>query len=223
MDYGWQTEEESWREIPKTPYEISNTGRVRRWQGKTGKYLILKPEGNSVRLTKEKKRYNIPKMMVQIWGVRFVSEDSGEEWVDIKGLEDAYQVSNLGRIRSKERYIIRKDGSQVYMHERIIKPTRINSGYMAVNLRPGNKVLYHKLVHRLVAEHFIPNPDNLEQVNHKDENKQNNEASNLEWCTRIYNSVYGTNQARRIATRLKNNGGKYGVQRRSNRHSSIKE
>lgn len=223
MDYGWQTNEESWRQIPETPYELSNRGRVRRWHEDRGKYVILKPDGLSVRLMKEKKRYNIPKLMAEVWGVRFVFDEIGEEWKDVKGHEDAYQVSNMGRIRSKTRYIIRKDGRKVYMRERIIRQTNINSGYKIINIHANDGAIYHKLVHRLVAEHFIPNPNNLEQVNHKDEDKHNNKVSNLEWCTREYNAQYGTNQERRITSRLRNNGGKYGVQRRCNRHTRIEE
>lgn len=215
--------EEAWRFIPNTSYEISDRGQVRRWHARREQYVYLKPDGQSVRLTKERKKYNIPMLMADIWGARFVQSEEGEIWVDIKGHEDSYQVSNFGRIRSKPRDIVRKDGRKVYMHERIIKTTYINSGYMIVNLHAKDGSLYHKLVHRLVAEHFIPNPKHLEQVNHKDENKLNNKANNLEWCTRQYNSLYGTNQERRIATRLRNNGGKYGVQRYSNRNTCVKE
>ena len=222
MDYGWHGEE-SWKQIPKTPYELSNRGQVRRWHEKRGEYVYLKPEGLSVRLTKEKKRYNIPRLMAEVWGVRFAADEIGEEWKDVKGHEGAYQVSNMGRVRSKARYIVRRDGRRVYMLERIIKQTHINSGYRIINLHNEDGTIYHKLVHRLVAEHFIPNIENLEQVNHKDEDKHNNKVSNLEWCTREYNAQYGTNQERRIATRLKNNGGKYGVQRRCNRHARIEE
>lgn len=73
-------------------------------------------------------------------------------------------------------------------HGRILKP-EIRKGYYSVSLCSHNKKKNIR-IHRLVAEAFIPNPDNLSQVNHKDENKLNNEASNLEWCDNTYNSQY---------------------------------
>ena len=73
-------------------------------------------------------------------------------------------------------------------HGRILKP-EIRRGYYSVDLMKNGK-RYKFRVHRLVAEAFIPNPDNLPQVNHKDEDKVNNEASNLEWCDNTYNSQY---------------------------------
>ena len=226
MDYGWQTikKEESWVDIPNTKYQLSNKGEVRRFCRYSGKHLsphyyIKKPDGNNIRL--HGKKYNIPKLMQDLYGCTFVKDDENEKWVDIKGFEDLYQVSNNGRIRSKNKYVQCKNGKSFYLHHRIIKTTRINSGYLVVNLHLIDGTIKHFLVHRLVAENFIPNPNNLEQVNHKDENKLNNNVFNLEWCTREYNSVYGTCQQRRIETRLKNNGGKYGVRRKSNRDTCI--
>ena len=67
--------------------------------------------------------------------------------------------------------------------------------YMEVNLSKNNKVT-HYLIHRLVAQAFIPNPNNLPQVNHKDENRENNRVDNLEWCTAEYNTNYGTRALR---------------------------
>lgn len=74
--------------------------------------------------------------------------------------------------------------------ERILQQGKQRTGYNYVNLSKDNKA-HTKRVHRLVAEAFIPNPDNLSEVNHKDENKSNNNVSNLEWCTRKYNLNYG--------------------------------
>lgn len=65
-------------------------------------------------------------------------------------------------------------------------------GYLYVNLRDADKKQRLKLIHRLVAEAFIPNPENLKEVNHKDEDKTNNTVANLEWCTREYNINYGS-------------------------------
>lgn len=230
MDYGWQTigddVKEEWRDIPETKYQISNKGNIRRFYRYDNKlfsphYKLIKPDGYNVRTPNGK--YNIPKLMCDIWGYNFIEDLEGEIWVDIVGYENLYQISNFGRIRSKRKRVKCKNGKTFYQHERIIKPTHINSGYEIVNLHGENGRLYHRLVHRLVAEHFLPNPLGLEQVNHKDEDKTNNHVDNLEWCTRVYNSLYGTCQERRIQTRLKNNGGKYGVCRKSKRNSRIEK
>lgn len=77
-----------------------------------------------------------------------------------------------------------------------LKPYLEKHGYMRVNLRKDGRV-YKKLVHRLVAEAFIPNPRGVEQVNHRDENRVNNDACNLEWVTRKENMNYGTFQTRK--------------------------
>lgn len=107
-----------------------------------------------------------------------------EIWKDITGYEGLYQVSNLGRVKSLY------DGGHKCFRYLILKPS-INNGYLYVKLTVNGKCK-SKAIHRLVAEAFIPNPDNLEQINHIDENKQNNNIENLEWCTRSYNLTYGT-------------------------------
>ena len=109
-----------------------------------------------------------------------------EIWKMIPGYEGLYMVSNLGRVKSLN-----------YRHtgkEHILKQQIINK-YKTVCLSNGG---YQKTlkVHRLVAMAFIPNPDNLPEVNHKDENKFNNCVENLEWCTAKYNSNYGTKNQR---------------------------
>ena len=117
-----------------------------------------------------------------------------EVWKDIPNYEGLYQVSNLGRVKSFRKST--KFGSQP---EYILKPNLANNGYMQVTLY--NNAKRHKfLVHRLVAIVFLPNPDNLPQINHKDEDRQNNEVSNLEWCTAEYNNAYGTAKIRAIDT-----------------------
>ena len=109
-----------------------------------------------------------------------------------KEIDDRYSVSNLGRVKSN------------YANkERILKPFYNHYGYLMVDIRhPG----YRKsiAVHRLVAIAFIPNPDNLLEVNHKDENKTNNCVDNLEWCDTLYNCNYGTrNERKGLACRKK--------------------
>lgn len=80
--------------------------------------------------------------------------------------------------------------------DKIVKPQLNQYGYYRIGLTKNNKRTHHS-VHRLVAKVFIPNSDNLPTVNHKDEDKTNNCVNNLEWCTRKYNSNYGTCIARR--------------------------
>lgn len=107
-----------------------------------------------------------------------------EEWRAIKGWEDYYEVSNMGRVRSVGRVV--KRGNDAYsVKSRIIKIGMKNT----ICLCKDGKPEYH-LIHRLVAEAFIPNPENLPIINHKDENPLNNRADNLEWCTYSYNNSY---------------------------------
>lgn len=106
-----------------------------------------------------------------------------EIWKDIEGYEGKYQVSNLGRVKS-----LLKNGVN---RERIMKQQKDKDGYMRIKLRKSKtQKLYG--VHRLVAFAFIPNENNLPMVNHKDEDKANNFANNLEWCDDLYNKNYGT-------------------------------
>lgn len=123
-----------------------------------------------------------------------------EEWRQIRGFPD-YLVSNYGRVKSLSRNY--KYGS----HEDIILKTNDRRGYRGVTLfRDGAR--YYKSVHRLVAEAFIPNPDKLPLVNHKDENKSNNRVDNLEWCTRLYNANYGSSR-QKISDRVSSKVGQY--------------
>lgn len=125
---------------------------------------------------------------------------NGEIWKDIEGYEGCYQVSNLGRVKSLER--INSYGERV--HEKIKAFGDNGHGYLIVNLYKDNKVKM-SYIHRLVANAFIPNPYNLPQINHKDEDKSNNDVQNLEWCTQKYNSNYGTLKVRARKTLLDNN------------------
>lgn len=103
-----------------------------------------------------------------------------EEWRDIEEYEGLYQVSNLGRVKSLK-----------FGKEKILKFGKHKKGYLLVCLcKDGKQKMFQ--VHRLVAIAFIPNPNNYQEVNHKDENKENNCVENLEWCTREYNVNYGT-------------------------------
>lgn len=111
-----------------------------------------------------------------------------EEWKDVVGYEGLYQVSNLGNIRNSK--------------GKILAIGHTYDGYCYVRLNKNGKRKYPK-VSRLVAVAFLPNPSNLPQVNHKDENKDNNCANNLEWCDCKYNCNYGTRNERRAKSQSK--------------------
>lgn len=109
-----------------------------------------------------------------------------EIWRDIKGYEGLYEVSDLGNVKSLERSIVRKDGTSYYIAERILRPRKKSEGYLDVALNKDGKAKHYR-VHRLVAEMFIPNPENKPEVNHINANKSDNRVENLEWATREEN------------------------------------
>ena len=120
-----------------------------------------------------------------------------EEWRTIDGFEN-YEVSNKGNVRSKDR-VVKRRGVDTKLKGMPLKESHVN-GYVRVTLYNGNRKAHKQIfIHRLVATMFVPNPDNLPYINHKDENKLNNDYRNLEWCTAEYNSNYGTSIARRVA------------------------
>ena len=122
-----------------------------------------------------------------------------EVWRDVVGFEGLYRVSDKGNVRSVER----RDSRGHRRRGRMLSPghNRLN-GYPQVGLRK-NGVLKKKYIHRLVAETFLPNPNGLPQVNHRDEVKDNNNVGNLEWCDSNYNINYGTRTERTAQTRSK--------------------
>jgi hypothetical protein len=108
-----------------------------------------------------------------------------EIWKDVEEYEGLYQVSDKGNVKSQ------------YWGGKILKPKTDKDGYKMIYLsKYGKKSI--KKVHRIVATTFIDNPKNLPQVNHKDENKANNDVNNLEWCTQQYNLRYGTARERQV-------------------------
>lgn len=120
-----------------------------------------------------------------------------EIWKPIEGYEGLYEVSNLGRVKSLN-----------YKHtgqEKIMKTLLKRTGYCRASLRKDN-ISKDWSVHRLVANAFIENPENLPEVNHKDENPSNNCVENLEWCDHKYNVNYGTaikRRAEKLSTPIK--------------------
>lgn len=109
-----------------------------------------------------------------------------EIWKDIKDYEGLYQVSNMGRVKSLNYHNTKE--------ERILKQNIVR-GYYQVCFSVNKKRKYYR-VNRLVAQAFLPNPNNYPCVNHKDENPKNNIVSNLEWCDVKYNINYGTRNKR---------------------------
>lgn len=130
--------------------------------------------------------------------------EQSEIWKDITGYEGLYQVSNLGRVRSLTRKVsvIGKKNSRVFIGK-IKKDVREKkNGYLVVSLfRNGKSKRF--FIHRVVANAFLSNPNDLPQVNHKDEDKTNNKVSNLEWCDAKYNTNYGSCIEKRIAPQRK--------------------
>lgn len=110
-----------------------------------------------------------------------------ELWRDVQGYEGLYEVSNLGEVRSLPR---------ATTSGKTLTPNNSGKGYLQVALYKNGKSK-RLLVHRLVAQAFVPNPLNLSSVNHKDENKKNNRFDNLEWCTPQYNLSYNGLHKRR--------------------------
>ena len=119
---------------------------------------------------------------------------TAEKWKDVPGYEGAYMVSNLGHVKS----FVKKT-------PHILKGWVSHYGYIHVCLKDSNGKRKYWGVHHLVAMAFLPNPHHYPIVNHKDENKQNNVLTNLEWCTDKYNLAYGTCVKRRTKT-LKDEG-----------------
>lgn len=112
-----------------------------------------------------------------------------EIWKDIQGYEGYYQISNYGNVKSLERIVCRKDGVVQVRKERIMSKRVSTDGYYMAKLNVNN-CSKSIAIHRLVAMHFIPNPNNLPEVNHKDCDRTNNRVDNLEWCTHLDNIKY---------------------------------
>lgn len=118
-------------------------------------------------------------------------EKSMEEWKDIKGWENYYQVSDLGRVRSLDRRITHNNGNQYFIKGVILKFYLDKDGYSRVNLKRNNKQKSYS-VHRLVCEAYKANWDSTLEVNHLDFDRTNNNVCNLEMCTHSENVWHST-------------------------------
>lgn len=111
-----------------------------------------------------------------------------EIWKDVKEYEGLYQISNLGNVKSLDRYIINKNRDKQYFPGKYLSQG-IGDNYLKVTLSKNNKQRTFR-IHILVARAFIPNPENKPEVNHIDGNKKNNKVNNLEWNTRSENELH---------------------------------
>lgn len=218
--------EERWKTIPGFPnYEVSDAGDARR-VGKAknlkqfgGRITVYHGKDNPIRLhidevvsilfIGEKPKDHIVwhingnRHDNRVENLRYVPkcyydmEDiEGEEWRDVPGYEGLYQISSKGRARSFFCDSTRC-GDKHIIKQRVLKPTITRYGYLMVGLTDKNGKCNSRLVHRLVAEAFIQNPEGFPVINHKDEDKTNNSVENLEWCTRAYNNTYNDGAKKR--------------------------
>lgn len=126
-----------------------------------------------------------------------------EIWKPIKGYEGMYEVSNYGRVRSLDRYVnsaSSKSGYQLAKGQLLKQRTNTETGYSTIMVYKDHKKKGYN-VHRLVAEHFVPNPNNYETVNHIDGDKTNNRADNLEWVSQSDNLLHSYKELNRPKNR----------------------
>ena len=127
-----------------------------------------------------------------------------EIWKDIPNFDGLYQASNLGRIKSLKRIAKKEYRNNRIVKEKIMLGTKNQDGYLKVHFKNKelniNKGLF---IHRLIAMTFIPNPNSLPQINHKDGNKLNNNVDNLEWCTNLYNQQHAWKNGLHKSTKCK--------------------
>lgn len=124
-----------------------------------------------------------------------MNNETKESWKPIAGFEGLYEVSSLGRVKALN---YRQTG-----REQILKPQKNKYGYLKICLYKDRHQKF-AYIHRLVSMAFLPNPKNLPQINHINENKEDNRVENLEWCTTSYNINFGSRNER--VAKAKTNG-----------------
>lgn len=127
-----------------------------------------------------------------------------EVWKDIPDYNGRYQASNLGRVRSTDKTVLKSNGCSEIYKGRVLKTFEATGGYLYVRIAEEQNKFHSVRLHRIIAKTFIPNPHNLPQINHINENKKDNRAENLEWCTGKYNTNYG-HRAEKFAISMQNN------------------
>lgn len=120
-----------------------------------------------------------------------------EIWKYIKGFDNKYSVSNLGRVKSENRQCFNSRYGKFFLKGKLLNPAKNNKGYMTVTLSKDGKI-YSCLVHRLVAETFLQNVENKPQVNHINGIRTDNFVKNLEWCTQSENNLHSYKKLGRI-------------------------
>lgn len=183
-------------------YIISESGRVFNFRKR--RFLRVEENHSSrkyyrLRSDKKQKTFQLDALLLSIFPEKY-DTDHAQEWrrIYLGGEPTDYEVSNNGYVR------------RINNHH-IIKPAVHKDGYHVIRIRHCGKTIT-EYAHRLVAFAFIPNPNEYEIVNHRDENRQNNSVSNLEWCDRRYNMLYNGAAKRAglhaaMTKRLRRNGG----------------
>ena len=148
---------------------------------------------------------------INLFALQNIKYMEKELWKDVVGYEGYYKISNLGRVKSIQRFYTDILGRRIPVREKmiIIKISK-NTGYPFVGLSKNGR-REKKFIHRMIAEAFIPNPKNLPCVNHIDQDRSNSVLSNLEWCSYSYNNTYGNANKKRKETLRKNLTGKHKI------------
>lgn len=175
---------ERWKD---NSYRISETNRMKkRWDDQEFRAKTLESMRRAGEERRKRNELIKAETEKQERERRKVPDLPGETWLPFPEHEDAYMISSCGRVKSIERTLPHKEHGTWHLKEKLLKPSKVGPGkkrYSCVSLHVGNGNMVSARVHRAVAVAFIPNPDNLPQVNHIDGNTENNNVSNLEWVT----------------------------------------
>ena len=117
------------------------------------------------------------------------TDAEGIEWRDVAGFEGRYEVSNMGHVRTVPHYVDNHTG-RILLKPRVLRPNVLQKGYLQVTISDSDSRRHARQVHRLVAEAFVERKDGCNQVNHKNGDKQDNRADNLEWTTNSGNQLH---------------------------------